>query len=748
MMRLTQSGFWTAFSFGKFGVAAVSLERAPATTTDSSEKRLVCLEWMIAAVILGILSWPMLTGWVYIKDDLGRLHLPLRYLYAQSLKMGDNFTWLPNIFCGFYIHGEGQVGMYHPLHLLIYRVLSLTTAFNVEILLSYPFMLVGTFLFLRRWDIRRDGAMFGALSFTFSGFNLLHHVHPNMIAVVAHMPWLLLAIDVAIVDSNHRHIAGAKFAVSLLTVSQLLLGHPQMVVLSSIVEGLYLLFRAPSFELRRQLLSYGTAKVLGVLAASLQLLPTWDVVSHSYRAELPTEARFWWSLHPVNLVQFVAPYLFLTRVVGGNTHEFGLYNGAVTTVTILWLLIRFNDLGSKRFLVMGAFALGGLGLILAMGKHGYLYRIYAQLPVLSLFRVPARYILLLHFSMGIAGAVAFVDIANLINRGERVKWRKLWPLIVIPVASVSAAGFALWARAHSDSDFSMVHELAMRVASPGYVLIGPVLLILATVIFIASARGMRYALVGIILFAIVDQAIYGLSYMWSAPGPIDIVPFVHSQPMPPELTSHRVQFYDAYNNDDAYNNGPIMNGVYLGTGVAALLPEFRLGSMNHSRLRVAGVRYFQTRDMQWSEVERPLPRARLVSQAVISRFPNKDIDAIDVETTAVVAEPLHLAGGQPGAASIVSDRPGKIRLAASATSRQLLVLSESYHDGWKATVDGHSCSVLRVYGDFMGCVLEAGVHDVEFSFEPWSLRLGGWLSALGLGLMVISLLVSLSRRIN
>src|SRR4029453_4033199 len=96
--------------------------------------------------------------------------------------------------------------------------------------------------FLRRWAIRRDGALFGSFIFTFSGFNLLHHVHPNMLAVVAHLPWLLLAIDVAIVDSNHRRVAWAKFAVSLLTASQLFLGHPQMVVLSSIIEGLYVYF--------------------------------------------------------------------------------------------------------------------------------------------------------------------------------------------------------------------------------------------------------------------------------------------------------------------------------------------------------------------------------------------------------------------------------------------------------------------------------------------------------------------------
>ena len=44
------------------------------------------------------------------------------------------------------------------------------------------------------------------------------------------------------------------------------------------------------------------------------------------------------SLHPLNLVQVVAPYLFATRVVGQNTHELGLYFGAVPLLLCVWLL--------------------------------------------------------------------------------------------------------------------------------------------------------------------------------------------------------------------------------------------------------------------------------------------------------------------------------------------------------------------------------------------------------------------------
>ena len=51
--------------------------------------------------------------------------------------------------------------------------------------------------------------MFGALLFTFSSFNLLHFVHPNAVAVVAHIPWLLWAIDVVLTDSQRRKLPWA-----------------------------------------------------------------------------------------------------------------------------------------------------------------------------------------------------------------------------------------------------------------------------------------------------------------------------------------------------------------------------------------------------------------------------------------------------------------------------------------------------------------------------------------------------------
>ena len=80
------------------------------------------LSWAIGlatAAIFGAIALPMLQGRIYVDDDLKNYCLPLRAFYAECLARGDRFEWCPSLFCGFDLHGEGQEGLYHPLHLAL-----------------------------------------------------------------------------------------------------------------------------------------------------------------------------------------------------------------------------------------------------------------------------------------------------------------------------------------------------------------------------------------------------------------------------------------------------------------------------------------------------------------------------------------------------------------------------------------------------------------------------------------------------
>src|SRR5689334_12099840 len=107
------------------------MSRRTRTGWHCSMRRLIAL---CTAGLFAPLAFPLVTGRVFTKDDLAAWHLPFRFLYAQALRAGDSFLWTPAARSGLYIHGEGEAGLSHPLHLLLYRVLPLGPAFNLEII--------------------------------------------------------------------------------------------------------------------------------------------------------------------------------------------------------------------------------------------------------------------------------------------------------------------------------------------------------------------------------------------------------------------------------------------------------------------------------------------------------------------------------------------------------------------------------------------------------------------------------------
>jgi hypothetical protein len=131
----------------------------------------------------------------------------------------------------------------------------------------------------------------------------------------------------------------------------------------------------------------------------------------------------------------------------------------------------------------------------------------------------------------------------------------------------------------------------------------------------------------------------------------------------------------------------------------------------------------------------PLPRVRLVTSVLPTDDPARDIARIPLHSAALVEEPLELSPGAPGTVALVDERPGRLHARVRCPSRQLLVVSESYHSGWKADVDGRAQPVVRANGDFLGCLIDPGEHDVVLEFCPRSFRLGLLVSCLGLTLV-------------
>src|SRR5262245_43616342 len=222
---------------------------------------------LCAAAMLAWMGRSLMTGRIPFTGDLLHFHYPLRDFYARALATGQSFDWMPSLFNGFYLVGEGQLGGYHPVHWLLYRFLPLDRAFATELVLAYPVLFTGAWLWLRR-HVGTAPAAVGAMVMTFPGFTMTHGVHPNIVGVLAHVPWLLLALDAA--GTGARAVA----AIALLTGSQLLIGHPQSVWFSVLIEAAYVVYLTnhDSAGWRGRMGVWLTGLALGSLVGSVPLL--------------------------------------------------------------------------------------------------------------------------------------------------------------------------------------------------------------------------------------------------------------------------------------------------------------------------------------------------------------------------------------------------------------------------------------------------------------------------------------------
>ena len=672
---------------------------------------------------------PLCTGRVFTKDDLGALHLPFRYLYQQSLQAGEFLLWTPAYHSGFFLFGAGEAGMAHPLHLALYRLLPLGPAFNLEIISSYLLLFVGTGLLWRRLGLSLEGSLFGALLFAFSGFNLFNLMHVNHIGTFAHAPWLLLATHHLLTAEARRHWATAFGAVALITGLQLVAGNPQYVWLTYLALAYVVVCLMVAGAAWQRLWLLLGALALGVSIGAVQLVPTWEFLQDSTRAAWSSDLALTFSLSPLNLVQLWAPFAFEFRISAPPAeefmvHEFIVYNGAFCTIAIVWALMRFRKL-DRRTLLGALLVFATLNLLLAFGRYGGLYALLADLPGFRSIRAPARHLVLVQLALSGVGGLVLDDLLTITRNRVRFTWIQLWPLTAIMAATVAttATGAALaasgWAADHG-----------VRLSGLGRA--APWALVVATMVLLVmlSARGVRFALPAVIVLSALDLGLWGYSYVFRW-GPIQSIAELQASATAPADATRGDLIPIFAGGRDSY---AVLRDLRLTAGYTGLYAKRVLDPGDAAVQRVAGAAWTGDGE-RWQRVTDSMPRVRLVAESRVSNTPGAELGHLDPSRTALVDRALSLSGS-PGIAKMISDRPGHILVDVEAGGTQLLVVTERFHRGWIASIDGHEFPTLPVYGDFLGCVIPAGRHQVELTFRPVSVQLGLLMSLAALAVTI------------
>ena len=106
------------------------------------------------------------------------------------------------------------------------------------------------------------------------------------------------------------------------------------------------------------------------------------------------------------------------------------------------------------------------------------------------------------------------------------------------------------------------------------------------------------------------------------------------------------------------------------------------------------------------------------------------IDGLDPRRWAIVETATTVPDCREGPMrEATTERPRAGEVHVTATGPGLLVLTDSWYPGWRATVDGIESAIVRTDATFRGVVVGEGRHDVVFRYRPawlpWSIALAG-----------------------
>ena len=98
----------------------------------------------------------------------------------------------------------------------------------------------------------------------------------------------------------------------------------------------------------------------------------------------------------------------------------------------------------------------------------------------------------------------------------------------------------------------------------------------------------------------------------------------------------------------------------------------------------------------------------------------------------------------PGQILSFQDEINDVRVDVMAKTKALFILNDAWYPGWTLFVDGAAQPILRTNYHFRGVFLDPGEHKLRFVYAPSQFRLGLWIAASTVALM-IALFVFINR---
>ncbi|HEX6731504.1 MAG TPA: hypothetical protein VF074_15875, partial [Pyrinomonadaceae bacterium] len=481
-----------------------------------------------------------LRGAIVLASEDGILfNVPLRVAAANMVRAGNLPLWNPYIFSGMPLHASAQGGLlFLPNWFFLFFDAPLAT--NLMALSTYMLAALGAFLYARRSGSSVSGAILTSVIWQWCGFLIGQFSHVNIVQTAALLPWLLWAID-GFGKSGDR---AWGLAVAAIVAFQAFTGHQQTLVYSLLLASAYALVMWRAHRPERN--SYAWSLVLlaaGMLLAAVQILPTYELMRNSMRSGSSFEFFTSFSLPPNFFLTFFAPYLLgggdggLFRVTYFGPPFYGEFIGYVGVgalmLAVIALVLTRKDARTKFWAAVALIAFA-----LALGGHWplKLYGLIYYLPILNLFRVPARHMMEVDFALAVLAGRGLTAIAEQVDR-KRLK------RITLTVAIVTFVITCIVVTIGRPSSFRLAREVPVTLLRAPELFVPIFFAGLSAWALWAYARTQRAGrLLLVVLVIAVDLCVWGQSSgwrvatasphdrYWTAPPPVKYLPRDNAAP--------------------------------------------------------------------------------------------------------------------------------------------------------------------------------------------------------------------------
>ena len=717
---------------------------------------------LIGAAV-AIFFWPSasLDGAFFVQDVMVQ-NYPFRHFFAEAIAKGELPLWNASINCGFPLFAEGQAGPLYPPNILLALFLSTWAALGINIVLHLWLAGVGIYALLRALGTGRVAGLCAGLCYALSGYMVVRAMSPNFIAVCAWVPVLFLLVE--------RSLARRRWSDGLLGAVvfglQVLAGHPQAAVYGLGAVVAYGLFRGAAHGVGGGFyIALLAMPVLGAGLAAIQWVATAELVGLSNRGGgLPWQQFVAMSLPPERLASLLLPNLFGNSAHGTYwSRDLGFFIQLCAYVGILPLCAAWAALRERRDGPTGFFAALTLaGLVLALGHYTAIFALIYDIPGLSFFRIPTRF--LLWFALGMAVLCGLgVDQVLRSDRRRRVSGLGLaLGLGALGLGALVANGVQFW---YDPIDTSVLLNRYIYHVRDDVMRLGLVLAFGAWLLS-TSWRKQVAAVAPLVLF--LDLYSFGADYN----GTLD--PEVYTkwpntaaaiaadrsgETVPPRVLSLVAEQSSPFNwhggwtyDSESYRRYPETLRMYTGGlyGVANTLPGWSpLHLYRHSEftkgypsfIPLAGIEYLVRyggggnlepvygEDIGVYRYPDALPRAYMVGQYKVEADPDLCLRYMasrrfDKRAEVVLEREPKAVIGPGGTVRITRYDNEEVAIAIGDKEGGLLVLSDTFYPGWRAYVDGVEQAILRANHVFRAVVVPSGAAEVVFAFEPASFRYG------------------------